>query len=220
MRSSAAAEPFGALAAFGTTLAQASRTAAAAIAEDEPPARVRRRVTVSTVLNALGLALAIAAVVGWALFLRPQSLGGPAGYVLVSGKSMLPRYHTGDLVLVERHSSYRVGQVIAYRVPKGDPMAGAQVIHRIVGGDARHGFLVQGDNRTAPDVWRPKPADIVGAKVLRIPNAIVVLQYLRSPLTLALLAAALVFIRVLAFGGDRKPAERRLDDDSDLARSA
>ena len=28
---------------------------------------------------------------------------------------------------------------------------------------------MQGDNRTAPDVWRPKPGDIVGAKLLRIP---------------------------------------------------
>jgi len=219
MRNSATAEPFAALAAFGTTLAQASRTAAAVVAEDEPASRLRRRVTVSSVLNALGLALAIAAVVGWALFLRPQSLGGSAGYVLVSGKSMLPRYHTGDLVLVEKQSSYYVGEVIAYHVPKGDPMAGAQVIHRIVGGDAQHGFVVQGDNRTAPDVWRPKPADIVGAKALRIPDGVVVLQYMRSPLLLALLAASLVFVRVLAFGADATPG-RRLDDESHLAESA
>jgi signal peptidase I len=130
--------------------------------------------------------------------LRPQSLGGPAGYVLVSGHSMLPRYHTGDLVLVERKQSYHVGQVIAYRVPKGDPMAGAQVIHRIIGGDAKHGFLVQGDNRSAPDVWRPKPSDVVGAKALRIPNAVLLLQFLRSPVLLGLLAACFVFVRVLA----------------------
>ena len=116
-----------------------------------------RRSTLCRVANAAGLALTVAAVVFWALFLRPQSLGGPAAYVLVSGKSMLPRYHTGDLVLVEQQSRYHVGEVIAYHVPKGDPMAGAQVIHRIIGGDAQHGFVVQGDNRTAPDVWRPKP---------------------------------------------------------------
>ena len=179
--------------------------------------RAHRRITLRGVVNFAGLLLVLASIVLWALVLRPQSLGGPAGYVLVSGRSMLPRYHTGDLVLVERRASYHVGQVIAYRVPKGDPMAGAQVIHRIVGGDAQHGFLVQGDNRTAPDVWRPKPSDVVGAKVLRIPDAIVVLQYLRSPLTLGLLAAALVFIRVLAFG---TTSERRLEDDTDLARSA
>ena len=148
--------------------------------------------------QAASLVLLVAVVAGWAFTLRPQSLGGPAGYVLVSGHSMLPRYHTGDLVLVERKSSYHVGQVIAYHVPKGDPMAGAQVIHRIIGGDAKHGFLVRGDNRTAPDVWRPRPTDIVGAKALRIPNAILVLQFLRSPVLLALLAACFVFVHVLA----------------------
>jgi signal peptidase I len=100
-------------------------------------------------------------------------------------------------------------------------MAGAQVIHRIIGGDAQRGFLVQGDNRTAPDVWRPKPADIVGVKTLRIPQAVVVLQYLRSPLLLALLAAALVFVRVLGFGGDRERTEaERERGDAHLAESA
>src|SRR5947199_8150681 len=102
--------------------------------------------------KAAGIALVVVVCLFWAHFLRPESLGGNAGYVLVSGQSMEPRYHTGDLVLVERRQSYRPGQVIAYRVPKGDPMAGAQVIHRIIGGDAEHGFVVRGDNRTAPDV--------------------------------------------------------------------
>jgi len=153
--------------------------------------------------RAASLAAVVLALVFWALFLCPQSLHGRAGYVLVSGHSMLPRYHTGDLVLVERKSSYHVGDVIAYRVPKGDPMAGAQVIHRIVGGDATHGFLVQGDNRTAPDVWRPKPSDVVGAKAFRIPNAVLVLQFLRSPILLALLAACFVFVRML--GSESKP---------------
>lgn len=147
--------------------------------------------------RAASIAAVALALLFWAFYLCPQSFGGRAGYVLVSGHSMLPRYHTGDLVLVEREASYHVGEVIAYRVPKGDPMAGAQVIHRIVGGDARHGFVVQGDNRTAPDVWRPKPADIVGTKALRIPDAVLVLQFLRSPVLLGLLAACFVFVRVL-----------------------
>ena len=154
--------------------------------------------------KAASIAIVAIVVIFWAQYLRPQSLGGRAGYVLVSGESMLPRYKTGDLVLVERQSSYHVGQVIAYHVPKGDPLAGAQVIHRIIGGDAKHGFVVQGDNRTAADVWRPKPEDIVGAKALRIPQAIVVLQYLRSPIFLGILAAAFVFVHMLARGGEEK----------------
>lgn len=157
----------------------------------------------------LSFALVIAAILFWVLVLRPQSLGGPAGYVLVSGHSMLPRYHTGDMVMVERQSSYHVGEVIAYHVPKGDPMAGAQVIHRIIGGDAKHGFVVQGDNRTAPDVWRPKQADIVGAKTLRIPDAIVVLQFLRTPFLMALLAACFMFTWLL-----NRSSEKEEDDAS------
>jgi signal peptidase I len=164
--------------------------------------------------KAAGIAVAILVCLFWVQYLRPQSLGGNAGYVLVSGQSMEPRYHTGDLVLVEKQRSYHAGQLIAYRVPKGDPMAGAQVIHRIIGGDAKHGFIVRGDNRTAPDVWHPKPQDIVGAKALRLPSAIVVLQFLRAPLFLALLAAAFVFVHVLTGTGAARPAE---DDEADAA---
>lgn len=170
--------------------------------------------------KAAGFAIVIVAFLFWAQYLRPQSLGGNAGYVLVSGQSMEPRYHTGDLVLVERQHSYHAGQLIAYRVPKGDPMAGAQVIHRIIGGDALHGFIMRGDNRTAPDVWHPKPQDIVGAKALRLPNAIVVLQYLRAPLFLALLAAAFVFVYALGGTGGSRPEENADADASELRPAA
>jgi signal peptidase I len=160
-----------------------------------PPLRLpsRRPISLRGLSTAASLTLVVALAIFWALVLRPQSLGGPASYVLVSGRSMLPHYRTGDLVLVEPRASYHVGEVVAYRVPKGDPMAGLQVFHRIVGGDAEHGFVVQGDNRTAPDVWRPKPRDIVGEKVLRIPDAFAVLRVLRSPLLLGILAASLAF---------------------------
>jgi signal peptidase I len=162
--------------------------------------------------RAAWIALTVLVCLFWMHFVRPQSLGGSAGYVLVSGQSMEPRYHTGDMVLVEKKASYHPGQVIAYRVPKGDAMAGAQVIHRIIGGDAKHGFIVRGDNRTAPDVWRPHQGDIVGAKTLRIPNAIVVLQFLRAPMFLALLAAAFVFVNVLS-GGSKPPAPQAGEQD-------
>jgi signal peptidase I len=159
-----------------------------------------------------GIAFVILVCLFWAQDLRPQWAGGRAAYVLVSGKSMLPRYHTGDLVVVEKQATYHRGQLIAYRVPKGDPLAGAQVIHRIVGGDAKHGFIVKGDNRTAVDVWRPKPGDIVGAKALRIPNAIVILQFFRSPLFLALIAACWVFVQVLVHRIEQTEATEQGED--------
>jgi signal peptidase len=177
--------------------------AAIPVAGDTP----RRWIGLKRAWNVVSMLLVIAACVFWAMFLRPQSLGGPAGYVLVSGKSMLPLYQTGDLILVRHKQTYTIGDIIAYRIPKGDAMAGAQVIHRIIGGNATHGFVVQGDNRTAPDVWRPKPGDIVGSAQLKIPQAVVLLQYLRSPLLLGLLAASFVFVFLLTGGKNEQGAE-------------
>ena len=165
----------------------------------------------------VSILLVIAACVFWAMFLRPQSLGGPAGYILVSGHSMNPLYHTGDMILVRHHDTYKVGDIIAYRVPKGDAMAGAQVIHRIVGGNGSKGFVVQGDNRTAPDVWRPKVSDIVGSATLQIPQAVVVLQFLRSPLLLGLLAASFVFVFLLTGGKKEKEEEKEQEQDPEPA---
>jgi signal peptidase len=148
--------------------------------------------------------LALVAAALW-LFL-PQSLGGRAGWVLVSGTSMLPHLHTGDLVLVERQSSYHVGEVIAYRVPQGTVGAGHVVIHRIIGGNGRTGWKMKGDNRTAPDLWYPTNRDVVGAKLLRVPNAWLVLRFLRAPVFLALLAGLGVFFAIAS------PREREPDD--------
>jgi signal peptidase len=213
-------------AAVARHLAQETRRRALALAPHEPevapappaprptlvpevaePAVAKPRSVLRTIANVVGLLLTIAAVVFWVMFLRPQSLGGTAAYVLVSGHSMLPRYKTGDLVLVEKHSSYHVGEVIAYHVPKGSPVAGAQVIHRIIGGNGKTGFIVKGDNRTAPDVWHPTNKDVVGAKALRIPDGVLVLTILRSPLLLGLLAASFAFVFILSREGDDDPDE-------------
>lgn len=147
-------------------------------------------------LAALG---AVAVTCLW--FGLPQGLGGRAGWVLVSGTSMLPRFHTGDLVLVEHRSSYHVGEVVAYRVPKGQVGAGHVVIHRIVGGNGATGWRLKGDNRTAPDLWYPTNHDVIGAEQLRIPDAWFVLRIFHMPVLLALFAAFGVFFWIALSGG-------------------
>jgi signal peptidase I len=146
--------------------------------------------------------LALVSVLLW--FGLPQALGGRADWVLVSGTSMLPHLHTGDLVLVEHHSSYHAGEVVAYRVPKGQIGAGHVVIHRIVGGNGRTGWTMRGDNRTAPDLWHPTNHDVIGAKLLRIPDAWLVLRFVHTPLFLGLLAASLVFF-MFVLGPEGEP---------------
>jgi signal peptidase I len=148
--------------------------------------------------------LAIVATLLW--FCLPQSFGGRAGWVLVSGTSMLPHLHTGDLVLVEHQSDYRVGDVIAYRVPTGQIGAGHVVIHRIIDGNGSTGWRMQGDNRTAPDLWYPTNHDVIGVKQFRIPDAWFVLRIFQMPLLLALFAGIAVFYWI-AFAGDAEAVE-------------
>src|SRR5579884_3084025 len=148
-----------------------------------------------------GLGALVAACLWFGL---PQSLGGRAAWVLVSGTSMLPRFHTGDLVLVEHQSSYHVGEVVAYRIPKGQVGAGHVVIHRIVGGNGRSGWTMKGDNRTASDLWYPTNHDVLGARFLRIPDAWFVLRVFHMPILLGLFAAMGVFFWI-ALSNEQEP---------------
>lgn len=136
--------------------------------------------------------LGVAAVVGWFVFARPLALGGPASYVIVSGKSMLPTLHAGDLVITHRQSGYEPGDMVAYRV------AGKLVIHRVVGGNGVDGYLMQGDNNPAVDPWKPTDAEIAGTSRVVVPSGGVPLKKLRhDPLLLACLAGGIALFLTL-----------------------
>ena len=168
-------------------------------------ARLRQVLAWSRVLLALVL------FAGWFAFLRPQGLGGPADYVMVSGTSMLPTMESGDLVVVRRQAAYSAGDVVAYRVPEGDVGAAQQVIHRITGGSARAGFVLQGDNRSAPDVWRPRPHDIAGAEWVRIPHAGTLLLFVHNPFFAGGFAAFMLVGLVLL---RRRPEDARSEPET------
>jgi signal peptidase len=153
------------------------------------------------------MALTVALVVAWAIFLRPQLLGGPAAYVIVSGASMEPNLANGDLVLATKKASYRVGDVVAYQVPKGEPGEGTLVIHRIVGGSEAAGYLTKGDNREGRDLWRPRPRDVVGSVSITVPRVGLLFAWMRTPLGLAAFAGLAVFLFVSA--GRRRESEVR-----------
>jgi signal peptidase len=148
--------------------------------------------------------LGLAMVLAWLVFLRPVWLGGPAGYAVVSGRSMQPTLHVGDLVLTHKQGAYAAGDVVVFRVPEGEPGAGGKVIHRIVGGSADEGFVVQGDNKNAPDIWHPTKHDIVGKMWFSVPRAGYILAFLHGPLQLAGLASGFAVFLVLTGGEDEK----------------
>jgi signal peptidase I len=151
---------------------------------DQRPARLA--------LTALFVVLAVV----WIFLLRPQALGGPAAYVIVSGKSMEPTLKNGDLVVALRKSSYQAGDIVAYRIPDREQGAGALVIHRITGGSAPAGYVLQGDNRTGEDIWRPQSRDIAGDMRVRLPRVGLFLNFVRTPLGMALFGGVVAFFLV------------------------
>ena len=136
------------------------------------------------------LAVSLTVVALWCVLLRPQALGGPAAYLVVRGDSMLPTYESGDLLILHSAPGYAVGDVVAYLVPKGEFGEGHLVVHRIVGGDAGAGFVLEGDNNPAPDPWQPKLVDVVGRPWVAIPKVGGVVAWARQPLILGALAAS------------------------------
>lgn len=82
---------------------------------------------------------------------------------VVSGGSMQPRWHRGDIVITRSvdQSALKVGDVITFRVET------TRVVHRITAvheTDRGPIFTTQGDNNPAAD--RPVPADDVEGKVI------------------------------------------------------
>lgn len=137
--------------------------------------RQRRAISVSTGISCLAL------LVAWSVF-APTRAGGTADFVIVTGNSMEPYYQQGDLVIVRRADSYRVGDVVTYRNPEIGP-----VIHRIV---ARNGerYIFQGDNNAWRDGYQPTSSELIGREWLRLPRVGSWLAHLRSPSSMALVA--------------------------------
>jgi signal peptidase len=170
----------------------------------ERPIGLRRRLRVTTggrVIRLAGWAALVAVVTAWAIFLRPAFLGGPATYVIVAGHSMEPTLHPGDLVLTQRQRTYRRGDVIAYRIMKGQPGAGNLVIHRIVGGSPGDGYVTRGDNRSYRDPWRPTTADIAGKMNVHASRLGLLPVLSHTAIGMAFIAALAGFL--VLFGGIR-----------------
>ncbi|MDR6324108.1 DUF5305 family protein [Actinoplanes couchii] len=106
------------------------------------------------------------------------------GYVVTDGVSMNPVYYQGDLVVVMRADSYRVGQITAYH---GD-VPGQRVLHRIIGGNGIAGFVMKGDNNESIDPLTPTTEQMIGRAVLHVPHGGSWLRPLLGPSGLGMLS--------------------------------
>ncbi len=167
------------------------------------------RVAPRLVAVALVAMMAIAACV----FLRPAFVAdGPVQLIIVSGKSMEPGMHTGDLAVLYRRDSYHRGDVVAYRSGRAPGESrdgtGAFVIHRIRAGNGADGFMVRGDNNPADDPWQPTREDVAGEMLFHVPNIGWAVQWLGQPVHLGALLASLVITMMLASDPDRRRQRR------------
>jgi signal peptidase I len=144
----------------------------------------------------------------WIVLLRPQSLGGPALYIVVRGSSMLPTYQNGDLVVMQSAPVYGVGDAVAYRVPSGEFGEGHVIVHRITGGNGADGFVVQGDNNNAIDPWMPRATDIAGKSWAVVPGLGRLIAIIHQPVVAGALAAGVMVSLILARPSRPRPTRR------------
>ncbi|MCY0881501.1 MAG: S24/S26 family peptidase, partial [Firmicutes bacterium] len=127
--------------------------------------------------------------IGW-WALAPTALGGQVTYFTVRGISMLPLFHTGDLVVVRKAAHYRVGEFAAYHYVT---LNNAVYFHQIVGHVGQH-YIFKGINNYAPDPFHPTAHEIVGRLWFMIPGAGKVLTYFHQPMHAAWLLGGLSLI--------------------------
>ena len=135
----------------------------------------RGRWTLTTITGILMAAFA------W-FILAPLQLGGRVSYIILSGNSMEPGFHLGDLVLARAASEYQIGDIVAYRHPDI-----GVVFHRII---ARNGefFTLKGDHNTWEDSFSPEKQDILGKYWFFLPKAGNWISSLRAPFPMVLLS--------------------------------
>lgn len=145
-----------------------------------------------------------ALLIFWVTFL-PVQLGGWVTYVIVDGISMEPGFVFGDLVLVRTQTDYAVGDAVVYR----DETLGSYVFHRIVAMDLDR-YILQGDNNGWLDSYHPSRDEIVGKLWLHAPKLGRTIEWMRTPLNLAL-AIGLVG-GVFMFDLFKKPKQKGTDN--------
>jgi signal peptidase I len=147
-------------------------------------------------------ALLLVAGAFW-LFLAPPKIGGRTTYVITSGISMEPSFHTGDLAIVRPADHYRVGDVVAYH----SSLLHVVVLHRIIAiQDNRYVF--KGDHNNFIDPTRPTRSALIGALWVHIPHGGSVFAVLHSPVTAGVLCG-LAALLLLGTGETKRRRRRR-----------
>ncbi len=134
----------------------------------------------------------LAIIVAWLNF-APVKFGGRLTYFIVQGTSMLPRFHSNDLVIVKASAHYHVGELAAYH----NLQLHTILFHQIVGRVGAH-YLFKGLNNSFIDAYHPLASQVVGRLFLAIPDVGSWLAFFRQPWHAAWLMTG---VALLLWGG-------------------
>jgi signal peptidase I len=114
----------------------------------------------------------------------------PYRIFIVHTGSMSPTIPSNSAVIV-RKGMYAVGQVITFETPNG------VVTHRLIDRKVDGNLVTKGDANQTPDPGTVSPSDVIGGVVAAPPMIGYWLTYLKNPLGLGSVAAALVVVWLL-----------------------
>lgn len=117
----------------------------------------------------------------WPLFLAvwwvgcaPVAVGGSVSYSVVQGRSMVPTFHSGDLVLTRSEGGHQAGDVVLARHGHG------AVLHRLVSRERTGVWRTRGDANHFLDGWRICDGDIVGRMWVVVPGGGTALRWVAA----------------------------------------
>ena len=90
--------------------------------------------------------------------------------VVLTG-SMKPSINPGDVAITTstKYLKPKIGDVVVYTAKRFNGEKVASFAHRIIGGDAKTGWTLKGDNNPNADVQKPLNTDISGVVIFVIP---------------------------------------------------
>lgn len=140
---------------------------------------------------------------GWVL-LAPPALGGKTIYSFTYGTSMLPLLEKGDLVVVRKTSSFKVGDVALYE----NLDLKRHVLHRVLRVDGDR-YTLQGDNNDFVDTFQPSQQEMLGTLWFSVGGVGNAGEWLAQPAHAGIAAGIVALLSLLGSGLKAERARRR-----------
>lgn len=181
----------------------------ASISLTPPPSKMKAIVRFfkpRIIQSVLGLLFVL---VAWVVFL-PAQVGGNLTYIVITGTSMEPLFHEGDLVFADVQAEYKIGDVVVYLHPDV-----GRVIHRIID---REGvlYVLKGDNNSWIDGYYPTREEIIGKYRYSIPKVGKFFLKLRQPWLFSLFSGLSVLIIGVSMVNPPQPSKKSKKGNSDF----